>query len=103
MVASGPEKIFYSDEITELILKNSQREGREKRQEEQIKFTNKEKQVLRLIADGKTAAQIGEKTKIKSTTVESHKRNLFSKTECKGVKELVRFAILNGYHKKEKQ
>jgi DNA-binding CsgD family transcriptional regulator len=48
---------------------------------------------VRLIADELNNAQIGEKLFISERTVETHRKNIFRKTNTKSVAGLIKFAI----------
>lgn len=61
-----------------------------------IKLSNREKEVLCLIALGLTNNEIAEKLFISPRTVDFHRSNLLLKTESKNGVELVRFAIRHG-------
>lgn len=62
-----------------------------------IQLTKREKEVLKLIANGFTTPQISESLHIAASTVETHRRNLIEKTGVDNSKGLVKFAIKNGY------
>ena len=57
----------------------------------------RERQVLQLIAEGYTSAQIAGNLNIASGTVDVHRRNLMRKLNLHGVAELTRYAIRNGF------
>jgi DNA-binding NarL/FixJ family response regulator len=59
------------------------------------KLTKREKEVLVLIAEGFTNAQISEKLFISIDTVDSHRKNLYTKLEVKNTAMLIRFATEN--------
>lgn len=56
-------------------------------------LSNREKEILILIAKQLTAAEIAEKTFISLNTVNTHKRNLLSKLNVKNTAGLVKYAI----------
>lgn len=56
-------------------------------------LSNREKEILVLIAKQLTAAEIAEKTFISLNTVNTHKRNLLSKLNVKNTAGLVKYAI----------
>ena len=58
-------------------------------------LTNREIEVLQLICEQKTTAEIGEVLFISPRTVEGHRNNLLLKTESKNIAGLVFFAIQN--------
>ena len=58
--------------------------------------TQREKEVLTLLAYGHTNGEIADKLCISERTVETHRTNIMSKLELNSRAELVRFAIDNG-------
>ncbi len=58
-------------------------------------LTTREIEILKLIAEQKTAKEISEILSITTRTVEGHKSNLFLKTEAKNIAGLVIYAIQN--------
>lgn len=59
-------------------------------------LTKRQREILQLLADGKTAREIGELLGISTRTVESHKYELMQATGVRTSAELVRFAIRAG-------
>ena len=62
-----------------------------------IVLTRREKEVLELIADGMTNAEIAQKLFISVTTVDTHRKNLLAKFETKNTAALIKIAISRGY------
>ncbi len=62
----------------------------------EITFSEREIEVLRLICEGYSNLEIGQKLFISSHTVDGHRRNLISKTGVKNTANLVMFAMKNG-------
>jgi len=60
------------------------------------RLTTRERQVLQLIAEGLTSAQIGDRLHIAASTVEVHRRNLMRNLDLHNVAELTRYAITQG-------
>lgn len=60
-------------------------------------LTDREREVLKLIALGYTNKEIGELLVVSVKTVESHKTKIMEKIKCKKRSEMVRYAIENGY------
>jgi len=56
----------------------------------------REREVLQLLASGKTSAQIAEVLNIATGTVEVHRRNIMRKLDLHNVAELTRYAIREG-------
>ncbi len=59
-------------------------------------LTKREKEVLGLIAREMTNEEIGEKLFISERTVETHRRNIFTKTNAKSIVGLIKYAIAHG-------
>lgn len=59
-------------------------------------ITRREKEVLSLIAEGLTNAEIAEKIFVSSTTVDSHRKNLLAKFEAKNTASLIKMAAQAG-------
>jgi DNA-binding NarL/FixJ family response regulator len=59
-------------------------------------LTPREREVLQLIAEGKTSNQIGEHLHVSIRTVETHRATILSKLNIRGVAELTKFAIREG-------
>jgi two-component system NarL family response regulator len=56
----------------------------------------REREVLRLVAEGKRTTAIAEQLNIAQTTVEVHRRNIMRKLELRSVAELTKHAIREG-------
>jgi len=62
-----------------------------------IILTRREMEVLELIADGMTNAEIAQKLFISVTTVDTHRKNLLAKFETKNTAALIKIAVSRGY------
>ncbi|MBL0292777.1 MAG: response regulator transcription factor [Saprospiraceae bacterium] len=63
---------------------------------DQFLYTKREIEVLREIAKGKTSQQIASELFISLNTVETHRKNILSKSEAKNMTELINFANKSG-------
>ena len=59
-------------------------------------FTQREKQIIKLIVEGKKTTQIARTLRITANTVESHRKNIFKKTRKKNMAQLVQMALTLG-------
>jgi two-component system response regulator NreC len=59
-------------------------------------LTPKEREVLQLVADGKTTKQIAHKLNVSAKTVDSHRRQIMTKLGIKNVADLTKYAIRAG-------
>lgn len=85
---------YFSPEVTLSLLNKSTENG--SRQSE-INLTNREEEVLRLIASGFTNKEIGEKLFISHRTVDTHRTNLMKKLDVNNLAGLVSYAIKHGF------
>ena len=60
-------------------------------------LSRREKEILLLIAKGKSNKEIGEALFISVRTVESHRASILKKLKIKNTADLVKYAILKGY------
>jgi DNA-binding NarL/FixJ family response regulator len=63
------------------------------------KLTRRELQILQMLAEGMTNKEIAEKIFLSRRTVETHRKNLIEKTNCKNSSALIKYAIEKGYLK----
>lgn len=93
MVAKGDP--YISHKISANMLKNI---NVSLLQEERIvvDLSPRELEILDLIAEGYTNAEIADKIFTSKRTVETHRKNLIDKTGTKNTAALIKFAILNG-------
>ena len=63
---------------------------------EPSRLTAREREVLQLIAEGKTSAQIADQLSVSEKTVGNHRQNLMGKVGLNGVAELTKYAIREG-------
>ena len=59
-------------------------------------LTPREKEILRLIVDGKLSKEIAAALGISTSTVEKHRENLFRKFKVHSNVQLVRYALRHG-------
>jgi DNA-binding NarL/FixJ family response regulator len=80
-------RVYISDEVSKIL--------NQKEKTKQPIVTSREKEVLYLVAEGLTNAQIAEKLFISASTVDTHRNNLLAKLNAKNTAELVKLGI---YH-----
>lgn len=90
------EKGYFSDEILVMVTRkvfNARQENKEKTILDS--FTKRELEVLQLVSQGHSNADIAEKLKISPRTVGGHRNNMLSKSGLKNTAALVSFALKN--------
>ncbi len=87
-------KPYYSPEVAEAVMASLGRETAPAKEEGLFpELTTREKEVLRLIVEENTTAEIAEALRIKFGTVESHRRNLLIKLGARNTAGLVRVCL----------
>ena len=97
-VQAGGE--FFSDQISDAILKSYirfARSGSDDAPNEDPGLSNREKEILKMIAGGYTNAEIAEKLFISASTVGAHKNHIMQKLELNTTADLIKFAIRNNF------
>jgi DNA-binding CsgD family transcriptional regulator len=59
-------------------------------------FTKRELEIIRMISEGLTSKQVGQKLSISEETVKTHRRNLLSKSGAKNLSQLISKCIHDG-------
>lgn len=80
-------KKYFSPTITENLLSDQKTPFKNEY------LTDREVEVLKLIAEGLNSAQIGDQLHISARTVDTHRTNLMRKLEIKNIAGLVRYAM----------
>ena len=86
----------FTPGLAGLVLGEFRRLAGEPAAEEAPVLTERETEVLRLVAKGLTARQIGERLVVSHRTVESHVQNTLRKLQLHNRVQLVRYAIERG-------
>jgi DNA-binding NarL/FixJ family response regulator len=73
------------------------RPGRESRTAPEELLTVREREIIKLIAEGKSSKEIGQLLFISSRTVQHHRANIMKKLGAKKTADLVKYAIQKGY------
>lgn len=86
-------KSHYSEEIAEILLAPGPKE--KETTTGFPKLSSREKQILQLIVNEMTTAEISDELHISVNTVETHRRNIMHKLGAKNIAGVVRMAIEN--------
>lgn len=96
-ISEGKE--YFQSEVTKALINNDNSTTFlpfVNRSELIDELTDREKQIIRLITEGHTNTQIGEKLYISPRTVDTHRTNIMKKINVHNVASLIRFAFQNG-------
>lgn len=92
-------RTVFSEPIAKLMADQYVRQavaGPAAAKDESIHLTRREKEITKLIVDGKTSLEIADVLFISPRTVEAHRANLMQKLGLKNTAALVRYAVANG-------
>lgn len=78
---------YYDDAITTQDITSK----------EEIILSSREKEILRLIGEGKTSLEIADTLFIGKSTVDTHRKNILKKINLHGKTDLIRFAVERKY------
>jgi len=90
-VAQG--KMYFSSEVSEKITSMVVQQQKRLNEPEEAKLTERELEILKLIAQEYSNAQIADTLFISERTVETHRKNMLRKTNNKTVVGLIRYAM----------
>lgn len=91
MVANS--EIFISPEVHAILLQSDSEKARNPLL---AQLTDREIEIIALIAQGLNNKEIGERLFISHRTVDTHRTNMMSKLDLHNVAGIVKFAIVNG-------
>ena len=83
---------FFGEEVTNVMLNDFLIKKAPVEEPEDAMLTNREMEILLLIAKENTNLQIADKLFISERTVETHRKNIFHKTKSKTVAGLIKYA-----------
>lgn len=90
------EKYYISEEMTGKVIEDFVLQHIPQITEVSDKLTNREKEVLKMIAEGFSTKKIAEALNLSSKTVGAHRENLMKKLDLHNVAQLTRYAIQKG-------
>ena len=84
---------YFSKYITDVLISKKVWDSKE---DNKAKLTNKEIEIIKLLAKGLTTKDIANKIFISHHTVTTHRKNILNKLGFKNTSELVMYAVSNG-------
>ena len=90
-------KAFFSPEISNILVEDYVREMKRRGSEDSYELlTSREREILQLLAEGKSNKDIAMSLNLSPHTVETHRRNLQDKLNLHSVAELTLYAVRKG-------
>lgn len=91
----GKGEPYYARQVTDLMIKSYQKH-RIFDSPLDIEMSEREKDIIRLIADGLSTIEIGEKLFLSTHTISTHRKNILSKLNVKNSAGVIRYGIQTG-------
>jgi DNA-binding NarL/FixJ family response regulator len=92
-------KIYICSQMMDMLahdwVQTSQRNC--KSADDKLRLSGREREVLKMLAEGRTSKEIADLLKISTRTVEHHRANIQCKLNLKKTADLVRYAVKKGY------
>lgn len=89
-ISSG--KLYFSREVSNEILRSLSNKNNDE-VEENYRLTDREIEILRLISQELSNSEIAERLFISERTVETHRKNIYRKTNTKTIVGLIKYAV----------
>jgi DNA-binding NarL/FixJ family response regulator len=87
---------YLSAEVTASVVRSLRDPSPLPEADAEIRLSGREREVLKLLADGNTSKEIAVRLKIAVTTVDTHRRQIMDKLELRSIAALTKYAIRNG-------
>jgi len=93
--ALSRHKTFFTSSVAEMVVKGYLSGGQDGEQGGLSVLTNREREVIQLLAEGKGNKEVADLLGISVRTAETHRTNIMRKLDCHSMSDLVRYAIRN--------
>jgi two-component system response regulator NreC len=93
-VQSG--KVYLSPAIAGVVVEDMVRHSPQKFSRTTAELTPREREVLQLLAEGRTTKRIASQLNVSVKTVETHRRQVMEKLDIHSVAELTKYAVREG-------
>jgi DNA-binding NarL/FixJ family response regulator len=96
IAAVSAGKVYLSPDISGVVVENYVRQTPQAEVTAYSLLSDREREVLQLLAEGKTAKEIAEDLHVSIKTVETHRSNIMTKLNIHRLAELTKYAIREG-------
>jgi DNA-binding NarL/FixJ family response regulator len=90
-------RTFFSSKVSEMLLHTYLRHGERTEPAEisRSRLTAREREIVQLLAEGKSNKEVAQTLNISIKTAETHRTNIMNKLDLRSITELVRYAVRN--------
>lgn len=89
-------RVYMSPQITDLVVEDYVRRLSEPVPAAESPLTPREREVLQLLAEGRSTKEIATRLHLSASTVDTHRRHIMEKLDLHTVAELTKYAIREG-------
>ena len=89
-------RTFFTTRVTQMVLNGYLHQEKESQPLAKAVLTPREREVIQLLAEGKTSKEVAVALKLSVKTAETHRTNLMRKLDLHSVADLTLYAIRNG-------
>lgn len=89
-------EIYLSPKITGIVIDDYVQRLSKQYQPDGLTLSDREREVLQLLAEGKSTKQIALQIHVSAKTIESNRRNIMDKLKINSVAELTKYAVREG-------
>jgi DNA-binding NarL/FixJ family response regulator len=89
-------RTFFTSKVAQMMLDGYLRPYDERENSQQQVLTPREREVIQLVAEGKTTKEIANALNLSVKTAETHRTNLMRKLDLHSVADLTLYAVRNG-------
>src|SRR5215469_1659542 len=90
-------RTFFTTKVSQMVLSGFlNRDGRPDEDIDENALTAREREVIQLLAEGKTSKEVAVTLNLSVKTAETHRTNLMRKLDLHSVADLTRYAVRNG-------
>jgi len=96
--ALAEHKTYFTPEVGEIVFAKLLNKGKGKDEEQPShgRLTAREREIVQLVAEGRSNKEVADTLKISVKTAETHRAAIMRKLELGNISDLVRYAIRNG-------
>ncbi len=86
---------FFTSSVAEMVLEGYLHRGADPSKPMKDRLTSREREVVQLLAEGKTSKEVAVVLNLSVKTAETHRTNVMRKLDLHSVADLVRYAVRN--------
>lgn len=89
-------KVFFTSKISRVVLGGYlDKSSRKQRKSETGRLTARQREIVQLLAEGKSSKEVATELGLSVKTAETHRANIMQRLDCHSVSELVLYAVRN--------